>query len=385
MKKLIPYGKQNINSEDINAVINVLKSDFITQGDCVPKFENAVCKYTNSKYAVACNSATSALHIACKSLGFTRGDILWTSPISFVASSNCALYLDGTIDFIDIDPKTFNISLVALKKKLEIASKNRQLPKIVMPVHLGGLPCDMKEFRKLSKIYSFKIVEDASHGIGSQYRSGMTGDCRYSDACIFSFHPVKLMTTGEGGIVTTNCKSTYHQLNKYRSHGITKAEKEFKNANKNAWYYEQQDLGYNYRLTDFQAALGTSQLKRLDKFIQKRKRIAGWYEQYLPPNDCVIPTIETLDSSSSLHLYIIKARNRDDLFAYLRSKGILVNLHYIPIYRHPYYQENFNFSPKDFPNSEDYYKSAISLPIYYDLSREDVKEICNSILKFFER
>ena len=385
MKKIIPYGKHNINRDDINSIVAALKSDFITQGDCVPKFEKAICNYTKSKFAVACNSATSALHIACKALNFKEGDILWTSPISFVASSNCALYLNGKVDFVDIDPSTFNLSIDSLKKKLKLASKAGRLPKILMPVHLGGLPSDMKEIKKLSKIYSFKIIEDASHAIGSRYNFHMTGDCTYSDACIFSFHPVKLMTTGEGGIVTTSSKKTYQMLEKYRSHGITKNPNQFKNPNKNLWYYEQQELGFNYRLTDFQAALGISQLNRLDKFIKKRQRIANWYKELLLDIDCQLPITETKSSISSLHLFIIRVKDRDKLFSYLRSHGILVNLHYIPIYMHPYYQEKFKFKATDFPKTEEYYKTAISLPIYYDLTKSDVRKVSNLIINFFDK
>jgi UDP-4-amino-4,6-dideoxy-N-acetyl-beta-L-altrosamine transaminase len=371
---MIPYGRQDISESDIEAVIEVLRSDFLTQGPVVPAFEKAVMEYCSVKYAFAVNSATSALHIACMALEVGYNDIVWTSPISFVASSNCALYCGASVDFVDIDPLTYNMSISALKEKLQNAEKDGKLPKVVIPVHLTGQSCEMKEVFELSKMYGFKIIEDASHAIGGKYLDEPIGNCMYSDITVFSFHPVKIITTGEGGMCLTNDAKLAIHLNRYRSHGIVRHPSEMTKLPDGPWYYEQIELGYNYRMTDIQAALGLSQMKRLNEFVEARHKIADHYNQELK-EDWMITPWQHPDTYSALHLYVIRIKEGNDkvghlqMFEKLRSAGILVNLHYIPIYRQPYYQE-LGFDPGDFPNSESYYKEAISIPMYSSLTIE---------------
>lgn len=379
MDDIIPYGRQSIDKTDINNVISVLKSDFLTQGPTVIAFEKDLAKFAKSKYAIAVNSATSALHIACLSLGLKKGDILWTSPISFVASSNCALYCGADVNFVDIDPQTYNISPKELEKKLVSAKKLNKLPKIVIPVHLAGQSCDMEKIHKLGKKYGFKIIEDASHAIGGKYKGKNIGNCTYSDITIFSFHPVKIITTGEGGAILTNNKELCIKVQHLRSHGITRNPMEMSKSIDGPWYYEQIDLGFNYRITDIQAALGISQLKRINSFIKRRHQIVGFYNKLLTNTKLVLP-YQNNDTKSSYHLYIVRVPSisnlvRNELFERLRSNGILVNLHYIPIYKHPYYKTKFNFKETDFPESEKYYAEAISLPIYYDLKDSEIQKI----------
>lgn len=371
---MIPYGRQDLSELDIEAVIEVLRSDFLTQGPVVPAFEKAVMEYCSVNYAFAVNSATSALHIACMALEVGFNDIVWTSPISFVASSNCALYCGASVDFVDIDPLTYNMSITALKKKLQNAEKDGKLPKVVIPVHLTGQSCEMKDVFELSKIYGFKIIEDASHAIGGKYLDEPIGNCMYSDLTVFSFHPVKIITTGEGGMCLTNNSELAKHLNRYRSHGIVRHPSEMTKLPDGPWYYEQIELGYNYRMTDIQAALGLSQMKRLNEFVEARHKIAELYNQKLK-EDWMITPWQHPDTYSALHLYVIRIKEGNDkvghlqMFEKLRSAGILVNLHYIPIYRQPYYQE-LGFDPGDFPNSESYYKEAISIPMYSSLTIE---------------
>ena len=382
---MIPYGRQNISEDDIKAVSDVLKSDFLTQGNAVPEFEKKVSKYCNVNFAFAVNSATSALHVACLSLDVGPDDIVWTSAVSFVASANCALYCGASIDFIDIDANTYNLCVKSLKAKLEKASKLGKLPKVVIPVHLTGQPCDMEEIYKLSKEYKFKIIEDASHAIGAKYKKTKIGDCEYSDIAVFSFHPVKIITTGEGGMVTTNDKKIAEKLSLYRTHGITRDVNAMQNIPDGPRYYEQIKLGFNYRMTDIQAALGISQMNRLDSFIHKRHEICKRYNEYFQDLVSIKLPYQNKDSYSSLHLYVIRVDNskskasHKQLFNYLRENNIGVNIHYIPIYRQPYYSKfGFNFS--DFPQSEKYYAEAISIPIYPDLSHES-QELVYKLIK----
>jgi len=382
---MIPYGRQNISDEDIKAVCDVLKSDYLTQGNAVPEFENRVSQYCNAKFAFAVNSATSALHISCLALDVGPDDIVWTSAVSFVASANCALYCGATIDFVDIDAKTYNMCVKSLKAKLEQASKSGKLPKVVIPVHLTGQPCDMKEIFELSKKYKFKIIEDASHAIGAKYKKTTIGDCTYSDIAVFSFHPVKIITTGEGGMATTNDKQIANKLSLYRTHGITRDENAMYNNPDGPWYYEQIKLGFNYRMTDIQAALGVSQMNRLDSFIEKRHEIFNRYNKYFQDIPIIKIPWQSNDRYSSLHLYVIRIdKNKSKvshnaLFNHLRDNNVGVNIHYIPIYRQPFYSKfNFNFS--DFPESEDYYSEAISIPIYPDLDK-DSQEFVYKLIK----
>ena len=332
----IPYGKQNINQEDIDHVVSVLKSDFITQGPAIKKFEQDIENYTGAKYSSAVNSATSALHISCLALGVKQGDIVWTSPNSFVASSNSALYCGAKVDFIDIDPKTYNICPLILAEKLQRAKKLNILPKVIIAVHFAGQSCDMQEIKNLSEKYNFKIIEDASHAVGGSYQNNKIGYCKFSDITVFSFHPVKIITTGEGGIALTNNKEIYKKLLLFRSHGITRDKEQLINQD-GPWFYEQQELGFNYRMTDIQAALGSSQLKRVDKFIKKRHQIAERYNQALKNLPINIP-YQAIEQISAFHLYVITLRDekhRTELFNYLRKNGILVNIHYIPIHTQP--------------------------------------------------
>ena len=376
---MIPYGKQNIDKDDIDAVVKVLKSDFLTQGPITPKFESKIAEYTNAKYAVAVNSATSALHISCIALGVTKDDIVWTSPISFVASSNCALYCGASVDFVDIDRESYNMSVEKLEEKLIKAKKENKLPKVVIPVHLSGQSCDMKSIYALSKKYNFKIIEDASHATGAKYNLEPVGNCKYSDITVFSFHPVKIITTCEGGVSTTNDEKIYNKLMRLRSHGVTRHISEMHNKPDGPWYYEQLELGFNFRLNDIMGSIGITQLKKIDKFISEREKIARYYDKLFKGLDIIIPKQSDF-SKSSRHLYIIRVlKNRNAIFEKLRNNGVGVNIHYIPIYRQPYYRK-FNFNFDEFRNSEDYYSQAISLPIYPGLT-QDQQQFIISIIK----
>ena len=380
---MIPYGRQDINQADIQAVVDVLQSDWLTQGLMVPRFEQAVAEKVGAQYAVAVNSATSALHIACLVLDLGPGDWLWTSPNTFVASANCALYCGAKVDFVDIDPKTYNMSVEKLTAKLEEADHLGTLPKIVIPVHFAGQSCDMAAIHKLSRRYGFKIIEDASHAIGGKYKDRYIGNCAYSDVTIFSFHPVKIITTGEGGIALTKDQSLAEQMQRLRSHGITRSADLFQHQKEGAWYYEQQELGFNYRMTDIQAALGCSQLSRLDFFIENRHQVAASYNDQL----CDLPIVLPFQSESvysAYHLYPIQVKkntiNRETLFASLRQAGIGVNVHYIPVHTQPYYQQ-LGFRVGDFPVAESYYQNAISLPMYATLSSSDQDKVLHALRK----
>lgn len=383
MKKKIPYGKQNISKSDIKAVIDVLNSDFITQGPNVPKFETKISALTGSKYVSAVNSATSALHLGCKALGIDNSSLVWTSTNSFVASANAAIYCGAKIDFIDIDSSTFNISIPMLKDKLRKAKKNKNLPNLIIPVHLTGNSCDMLEIGKLSKKYGFKVLEDASHCIGGDYKNRKIGSCKHSDACVFSFHPVKIITTGEGGAITTNDKVLDYKIKKLRSHGIERDNKNFTSADSLDWYYEQQELGFNYRMTDIQACLGISQLKRINTIIKKRNRIAQYYDKNLNIKGIVKPNLKIF-KGSSFHLYVIRMEKfRDELREYLLSKDIICNLHYFPIHLQPFYKD-LGFKKTMYPNAEAYAAEALSIPIYPELKKAEIDKIIFEIESFFK-
>jgi len=381
---MIPYGKQNISDEDIKAVQDVMRSDFLTQGPITPKFENEISNYCKSKYSVAVVNATSALHLACLALGVGEKDIVWTSPISFVASANCAKYCGAEVDFVDIDIESYNMCPIKLEEKLLEAAKIGQLPKVVIPVHLAGRSCDMKRIKELSVEYGFKIIEDASHAIGGQYLGEPVGNCRFSDITVFSFHPVKIITTCEGGICTTNDFKIFSKIYRLRSHGIVRNPSEMKNKSHGSWYYEQIDLGFNFRLNDLQSALGINQLKRLDTFVRLRHTIAKKYDNLFQNSKNIITPSINQNQFSSFHLYIIRiieqnGVDRKVIFDRLRSEGIFVNVHYIPIYKQPYYSKKFN--PNQFPNSEKYYSQAISIPIYPNLNDHDILKVVNTINK----
>ncbi len=380
----IPYGRQNISEADIKAVQDVLVSDYLTQGPVVPNFEKIVAEYCCAKYAVAVNSATSALHIACLALGVGPGDSVWTSPISFVASANCARYCGAEIDFVDIDPLTYNMSVDALALKLEEADIKGRLPKVVIPVHLCGQSCDMEAIHSLSRQYGFYIIEDASHAIGGKYKDERIGGCRYSNITVFSFHPVKIITTGEGGMALTNDHDLLRRMARLRSHGITRDVLEMTADSDGPWYYQQLELGYNYRMTDIQAALGISQMKRLNEFVVDRHKIAATYNKLLASMPITQP-FQHDETYSAFHLYVIRLKldsinlSHRQVFEGMRKIGVGVNLHYIPIYRQPYYSR-MGYEPNSFPESERYYKEAISLPIYPGLEEKQQKMIVNAIL-----
>lgn len=380
---MIPYGRQDISEADIKAVEDVLRSDFLTQGPVVPIFENAIIEYCGAKHAVAVNSATSALHLACMALDLGHGDWLWTSPNTFVASANCALYCGAQVDFVDIDPKTYNMSINALEEKLKTAERENRLPKIVTPVHFAGQSCDMKAISELSKRYNFKVIEDASHAVGGRYFGAMIGDCRYSDISVFSFHPVKIITTGEGGMATTNSLQLAKRMERLRSHGITRDLEFMDGEVDGAWSYQQIELGYNYRMTDIHAALGVSQLKRIENFIEQRTEIRSFYDQMLS-NLSVITPWQHPDTNSSFHLYPIQVNmdiiklTRKEIFNSLRESGVGVNVHYIPVHTQPYYKK-LGFKLGDFPVSEEYYAKAISLPMYPTLRKSQQEQVVSAL------
>ncbi len=377
---MIPYGRQDISQADIEAVVEVLRSDFLTQGLVVPAFESAVANCCNVRDAVAVSSATSALHIACLALGVGKGDVVWTSPITFVASANCALYCGAMVDFVDIDQRTYNISVERLTEKLVEAEKNGSLPKVVIPVHLCGQSCDMAGIHALGQKYGFKIIEDASHAIGGKYKNKPIGNCSYSDITVFSFHPVKIITTGEGGIAVTNDAELAEKLRLLRSHGISSSKKNMEaRPSKEIWNYQQICLGFNYRMTDIQAALGLSQMSRLDEFVAKRQQIAAFYDTSLQRLPLITPW-QHQDSKSSFHLYPIRVRQSEcgktqrHVYETLSKAGIAANVHYIPVYRHPYY-ESMNFRAGYCHEAEQYHKEAISLPVFPTLTEVNLEKV----------
>ena len=386
--KNFKYSTQTISKKDIISVNKILKSEFLTQGPKTPEFENKIKILVGSKYVLATNSASSALLLACKALSLKSGDLFWTVPNSFVATANCGVLCGLKIDFLDIDPDTWNISIEKLEKKLKIAKKKKRLPKLIIIVHLGGLPVNPIKLNNLSKKYKFKIIEDASHSLGGKYYSKSVGCSKWSDITIFSFHPVKIITTGEGGCCTTNKKKYYEKLKALRNNGIIKERKNFKFKNLGPWYYEQHSLGYNFRMNDIQSALGISQLKNLNIFVKKRNKIAKFYCNQLKNLPIKFQKIEK-NFYSSYHLFIIKLNIKykylhRKLFDYLRSKNVLVNLHYLPIHLQPFYRK-FGFKKNQFPVAEEYSESAISIPIYPNLRRKDQIKIINLIKLFFSK
>jgi len=380
---MIPYGRQDIVQADIDAVVAVLESDFLTQGPMVPRFEQSVAQHVGCAHALAVNSATSALHIACLALGLGPGDRLWTTPVTFVASANCGLYCGAQVDFVDIDPRTYNLCPQALSLKLAQAEKNGSLPKVLVAVHLCGQPCDMVAIHNLAQRYGFKVIEDASHAIGGKYLDAFIGNCRYSDITVFSFHPVKIITTAEGGMAVTNDAKLAEKMALLRSHGITRDPAQMTHAADGPWYYQQVDLGFNYRMTELQAALGVTQMERLDQYVARRHELAKRYDDYLTDLPVVIPW-QHMDSYSGLHLYVIRlqlekiSKSHLEVFEGLRKLGIGVNLHYIPVHTQPYYKD-MGFKTGDFPEAERYYAEAISLPMFQTMSEAQQDEVVQAL------
>jgi UDP-4-amino-4,6-dideoxy-N-acetyl-beta-L-altrosamine transaminase len=381
---MIPYGRQEITQADIDAVTDVLRSDFLTQGPVVPRFEQAVAGRTGAEHAVAMNSATSALHIACLALGLGPGDVLWTTPITFLASANCALYCGAKVDFVDIDPRTYNLSTGALERKLAAAERNGTLPKVVVAVHLCGQPCDMASIQRLSEKYGFAVIEDGSHAIGGKYKGEWIGNCRYSAVTVFSFHPVKVVTSAEGGMALTNDATVARKMDLLRSHGMTR-DPALMRGSDGPWYYEQVDLGFNYRLTDLQAALGLSQLSRLDEYVRRRHALAQRYDMLLRDLPVTLPW-QHPDSYSGFHLYVVRlqlpaiGRTRRSVFEHLRALGIGVNVHYIPVHTQPYYRD-LGFRHGQYPEAEKYYEEALTLPLYPTLSEQQQDEVVDALRK----
>lgn len=381
----IPYGRQDISQADVDAVVEVLQSDFLTQGPAVPRFEAAVASYCGVGHALAVNSATSALHVACLSLGLGSGDWLWTSPVTFVASANCGLYCGAQVDFVDIDPCTYNICPRALASKLEQAERAGRLPKVLVAVHLCGQPCDMRAIKLLAQRYGFKVIEDASHAIGGKYLDAPIGSCEYSDITVFSFHPVKIITTAEGGMAVTNSAELAAKMSLLRSHGITRDPEKMTHATDGPWYYQQIDLGFNYRMTELQAALGVSQMERLNAYVARRHELADRYDKLLAGMPVSTPW-QHADGYSGLHLYVIRlhldkiSRSHRQVFESLRGAGIGVNLHYIPVHTQPYFQR-MGFESSDFPLSMDYYREAISLPMFQALTDAQQDRVISALGK----
>lgn len=381
---MIPYGRQFIDDADIDAVVETLKSDWLTQGPRVPQFEKTLASYCGAKFGVAVNSATSALHIACLALEVSEGDIVWTSPNSFVASANCAIYCGASIDFVDIDINSGNMSVDALSDKLASAKRQGNLPKVVIPVHFAGQPCDMKRIAELAHAYQFKIIEDASHAVGARYGNDPIGNCKYSDICVFSFHPVKIITTMEGGMAMTNQQILADKMRLLRSHGVSNDLSDMSQPAHGPWYYEQVSLGFNYRMNDIEAALGISQVEKLDSFITKRNAIAELYNKRFADCDEITPLMVNGDTLSSYHLYVVRVKSltqlqQSALVQEMREKGIFAHLHYIPIHTQPYYAQR-GFKRGDFPNAERYYSEAITLPIFPNLASSQIDFIADTLI-----
>jgi UDP-4-amino-4,6-dideoxy-N-acetyl-beta-L-altrosamine transaminase len=380
---MIPYGRQAISDDDVRAVVEVLRSDFLTQGPVVPRFERALAEYCGVPHAVAVNSATSALHIACLALGVGPEDRVWTTPNTFVASANCARFCGASVDFVDIDPQSYNLCPRSLAVKLAAAATTGTLPKVVIPVHFAGLPCDLAGIGELSRRYGFRVIEDASHAIGARYQDSIIGDCRFSDITVFSFHPVKIITTGEGGMATTRDPQLARAMQLRRSHGVTREASELRRGDEGAWYYEQQCLGFNYRMTEMQAALGLSQLQHLSEWVARRHKLADAYDAQLRPLPVILPS-RPAGSRSALHLYVIlidatrTQLSRRVVFERLRAAGIGVHVHYIPVHTHPDFQ-SLGFRAGAFPEAEGYYARCLSLPMYAGLSDADQQEVCEAL------
>ncbi|MEG4441127.1 UDP-4-amino-4,6-dideoxy-N-acetyl-beta-L-altrosamine transaminase [Microcoleus sp. AT9_B5] len=387
MNKFIPYGRQDISQADIDAVVEVLRSDWITQGPAIERFEKLVAEYCGAKYAVAVSSATAGLHIACLAAGLSAGDVLWTSPNTFVASANCGLYCGADVDFVDMDPQTYNLSMEMLEQKLTQAEQQGKLPKVVVPVHFAGQSCEMEQIFALSRKYGFTILEDASHAIGARYQNNPVGSCLFSDMAVFSFHPVKIITTGEGGMVVTNREDLYEKLIRLRTHGITRNPELMQGESHGLWYYQQLELGFNYRMTDIQAALGASQMQRLDEFVAGRRYLAQRYKELLRDLPLTLPW-QHPDTNSSWHLYVIRlqlekiSKSHKQVFSALRDAQIGVNLHYIPVHTQPYYQQ-LGFKWGDFPGAEQYYREAMSIPLYYGLTESDQDRVAALLREVF--
>ena len=373
---MIYYGRQSIDEEDIKAVEAVLRSDFLTQGPAVERFERCVADYCGAKYAVAVSNGTAALHVACLAAGLKDGDLLWTSPITFVASANCARYCGADVDFVDIDARTYNMSAETLEEKLRSSGRK---PKIVVPVHLAGQSCDMRRIHELAKEYGFMVMEDACHATGADYLGKKVGCCEFSDMTVFSFHPVKIVTTGEGGMILTNNEELYRRLLLFRSHGITRDEMLMTHETDGPWYYQQLELGFNYRMTDIQAALGYSQMRRVDEFVRRRRYLAERYNRLLQDLPVITPYVADY-ADPSWHIYIIRvdfgkvSKSKQEIFAAMKKAGVTLNLHYIPVHMQPYYRQ-LGFVEGDFPRSEAYYREAMTLPLYYELTDEQQDEI----------
>ena len=381
---MIPYGRQDINQADIDAVVDVLRSDFLTQGPAVPRFEAALTEHCGARFAVAVNSATSALHIACLALDLGPGDRLWTSPNTFVASANCGRYCGAEIDFVDIDPSTYNMSVDALAKKLEVAARAGKLPKVVVPVHFAGQSCDMVRIRELADRYGFRVVEDASHAIGGTYDGEPIGSCRFSDVAVFSFHPVKIVTTGEGGAALTNDHGLAARMARLRSHGTTREPSLMEEESEGPWYYQMLELGWNYRMTDIQAALGSSQITRVEDYVRRRTELADRYDRLLSGTGLTLPA-RAPKGSSAWHLYVVGWRDRGGLsraevFARLRAASIGVNVHYVPVHLQPYYRQ-LGFAPGQYPAAEAYYSRAITLPLYPAMTNLQQDRVVEELLR----
>lgn len=385
---MIPYGRQDIRQEDIDAVVEILRSDFLTQGPTVPAFEAAIAERVGASHGVATNSATSALHLACLALGVGPGDVVWTSTNTFIASANCARYCGADVDFVDIDPRTWNMSVTALREKLVQAELNGKLPKVVIPVHLCGQPCELESIAQLARQYGFKVLEDASHAIGASYQGEPIGNCQYSDIAVFSFHPVKIITTGEGGLATTQDPGLADRMRLLRTHGMTRDPELMVGESPGPWYYEQVALGFNYRMTDLQAALGLSQLQRLDEVVTRRHELARAYDEAFAGLPLQLP-FNHPDTYSALHLYPVRLRldrirrTHKEVFEDLRSGGVGVNLHYIPVHTQPYYRD-LGFSVGQFPEAERYHAEAISLPMFPTLTQEQQAEVVRVLREVLE-
>ncbi|HEY2981140.1 MAG TPA: UDP-4-amino-4,6-dideoxy-N-acetyl-beta-L-altrosamine transaminase [Anaerolineales bacterium] len=383
---MIPYGRQHVTDEDISAVVAILRSDFLTQGPLPPQFQRAIAARCGAAHAVAANSATSALHLACMALGLGNGDWLWTSPITFVASANCGLYCGAKIDFVDIDPRTYNMCPRALERKLAVAEREGRLPKILIPVHFAGQSCDMTAIYSLAQRYGVRIIEDASHAIGATFRAEPVGNCRYSDITVFSFHPVKIITTAEGGMAVTNSDHLAGRMARLATHGITRNPSLMTHEPDGDWYYQQVDLGFNYRLTDLQAALGLSQLSRLEAYVERRHQIAQRYNHELAALPVQLP-YQAQDGRSALHLYPIRIDSvrfdRKQVFDALRREGVGVNVHYIPVYSQPYYQ-SFGFVADDFPEAERYYAGALSIPMYPTMTDQQQDHVIAAVIRVLQ-